>query len=546
MQACQAPEGTKAPDSPQGISSESETSAKGSPSAEDFGDIFITASIGDASNLIPYLSADSASADIAEMVFASLLTADKNLDLTPEIAESWEISSDQKTITFHLRKNVKWHDGQPCTAKDFLYQYEMMIHPDMPSGYKEDFLQVSRAEAPDDYTFKVTFKEPYAPALVRIGGMTGLPRHLLKNVKPADIIKSPLARKPVGNGAWRFVEWKDQTHIILESNPGHYDGKPMMARTITRVIPDTATQFLELKSGGIDMMGLQPLQYLKQTGSPEFSGNYAKYKYLASAYTYLGYNLKRPMFADKRVRQAIAAAIDKKELIDGVLMGLGQEAVGPYKPGTWAYKADTQSIKYNPTRARELLKEAGWADSDGDGMVDKNGKPFEFEIITNQGNAMRAKTAEIIQQRLKQVGVKVNIRIVEWSSFINNFINKRNFDVCLLGWTIGLDPDQYSIWHSSKTGEQELNFISYSNKEVDGILTAARKTFDREEREKLYYRFQDILADEQAYTFLYVPEALPIVSKRVRGIDPGPAGIAYNFNKWWIPKAEHKRPLMAQ
>lgn len=507
---------------------------------EDFGDVFIAGSIGDASNLIPFLSGDSASSSVTSMIFAGLMKVDKDQNLMPDLAKSWDISEDQRTIKFSLRDDVKWHDGAPWSSADLLFQYEMMIHPDVPSAYKETFFQIEKAEAPDDFTFIVTFKEPYAPALARLSGMGGLPKHLLGKTKPVDLIKSPLARKPVGNGPWRFVEWQAQTKIVVESNPDHFDGRPMMSKAVTRIIPDTATQFLELKAGGIDMMALRPLQYLKQTDTKFFKENYEKYKYLGNGYTYLGYNLKRPLFADKRVRQALTYAIDKNEVIEGVLLGLGQAATGPFKPGTWAYKDDVKKYEYSPQKAKALFAEAGWIDTDGDGILDKDGKLFEFEIITNQGNNLRSKTAEILQQKLKKVGVKVKVRVIEWSSFINNFINKRDFDACILGWGLGIDPDQYSIWHSSKTGEHEFNFVSYSNTEVDDILDKARRTFDIEERKKYYFRFQDILADEQPYTFLYVGESLPVVSKRVRGIAPGPAGISYNFDKWWVPKSEHK------
>lgn len=513
------------------------------PAPEDFGDVLIDGSIGDASNLIPFLAGDSASAAVTGNVFGGLLKVDKNQNLIPDLAKSYDVSEDQKTITFHLHDDVKWHDGVPWTSKDLVFQYEMMVHPDVPSAYKETFFLIEKVGAPDDHTFVVTFKEPFAPALSRLSGMSGLPRHLLKDTKPVDLIKSPIARKPVGNGAWKFVEWKTQTHIILESNPDHYGGRPMIARTMTRIIPDPATQFLELKAKGVDMMNLQPLQFLKQTNTSFFKENFRKYKYLGNGYTYLGYNLKRPLFQDRRVRRAISYAIDKNELIEGVLLGLGKPATGPYKPGTWSYKDDVKKYPHDPDKAKALLAEAGWKDSDGDGILDKDGRAFEFEIVTNHGNALRKKTAEIIQQRLAKVGITVKLRLVEWSSFINNFINKRAFDTCILGWSLGIDPDQYEIWHSSKTGEHEFNFISYNNPEVDDILDRARKTFDREERKRLYYRFQDILAEEQPYTFLYVPESLPIVSARVRGIDPGPAGIGYNFEDWWIPKSEHMRAI---
>jgi len=514
------------------------------PLPEDFGDVYIDASIGDASNLIPYLSGDSASSAIQGMVFGSLLKTDKDLNLIGDLAETWDVSEDQRTITFHLRKNVKWHDGEPWTSHDLVYQYKMMIHPDVPSAYKETFFLIETVDAPDDYTFVVTFKEPFAPALARLSGMGGLPRHILKDVKPIDLIKHPISRKPIGNGPWRFVKWEAQARIVLESNPDHYTHRPWISQAVTRIIPDTATQFLELKSGGIDSMGLQPLQYLKQTDTKFFRENFAKYKYLGNGYTYLGYNLKRPMFADKRVRQAITYAIDKNELIEGVLMGLGRPATGPIKPETWAYNANVKRYPYNPEKAKALLAEVGWKDTDGDGILDKDGKPFEFEIITNQGNDLRKRSGEIIQQRLKKVGISVKLRIIEWSSFINNFLNKRNFDACMLGWSLGLDPDPYIIWHSSKTGEHEFNFVSYKNEEVDQIIDRARKTFDIKERTKLYYRFQEIIAEDQPYTFLYVGESLPIVNKRFRGIVPGAAGISYNFDKWWVPKKEQRQTLV--
>ena len=438
---------------------------------------------------------------------------------------------------------MRWHDGQPFTAEDVRFTYEKLIDPLVKTPYSSSYELIESLDVVDAQTVRVRYREPFAPALARLSGMTGLPRHLLADVKPVDLIKSPLARKPVGTGPWIFVDWKTQSQITLRANPDYYDGRPWIGQNVTRVIPDMATQFLELKSGGIDTMDLRPLQHLKQTDSEFFRENYRKYRYLANAYTYLGYNLKRPMFADKRVRQAISYAIDKKEVIDGVLLGLGVEATGPFKPGHWAHNPNVKKYAYDPARAKALLAEAGWRDSDNDGVLDKDGKRFEFEILTNQGNAERAKTAEIIQQRLKAVGIEVKARPLEWSAFINNFVNTRDFDALILGWTLGLDPDQYIIWHSSMTGEHQLNHVSYKNPEVDDLLEKGRRVFDQEKRRAYYFRFQEILAEDQPYTFLYVPEALPIVSARVRGIEPGLAGIGYNFEKWWIPKGEHLHAL---
>jgi peptide/nickel transport system substrate-binding protein len=501
-----------------------------------YGDILVRGEIGDASNLIPLLASDSASHEIAGMVYNGLVKYDKDMNIVGALAESWDVTAKGLVITFHLRKGVKWHDGQPFTAADVLYTYQVTVDPKTPTAYAEDFKAVKKAEALDDYTFRVTYDKPFAPALISWSSSI-LPRHLLSG---KDITQSPLKRHPIGTGPYKFKEWVAGQKIVLVSNPDYFEGRPYIDGQITRIIPDTATMFLELRAQNLGMMGLTPLQYTRQTENNLFKNNFNKYRYLSFAYTYLGYNLKNPLFTDKRVRQAISYAINKDEIISGVLLGLGKPATGPYKPGSWAYNDKVQNYNYNPQKARELLREAGWTKLNSDGVLEKDGKPFVFEIVTNQGNETRQKCAEIIQRQLADIGITVKIRILEWSAFVTNFINKRRFDAVILGWTIPLDPDAYDVWHSSKTKPEELNFISYNNPEADKVLEKGRSTFDQKERKKYYDRFQEILAEDQPYTFLYVPDALVITHNRFRGIEPAPIGLEYNFIKWYVPKDEQK------
>lgn len=505
--------------------------------AQDYGDAVVVGSIGDASILIPMLATDATSHEIAGLIFNGLVKYDKDLNLVGDLAESWEISADRLTITFHLKQGVKWQDGVEFTSKDCLFGFKLITDPDTPTAYAGDFKVVKKAEAPDPYTFRVTYKEPFAPALSSWGNLVVLPEHLLKG---KDLTKVDFGRHPVGLGPFKLKEWKTQEKIVLEFNPNYFEGRPFLNGYVMRIIPDPATMFLELKSGGLDWMGLSPIQYRRQTSTPFFERNFNKYKYLSFSYTYLGYNLREPLFKDKRVRQAISYAIDKEEIVRGVLLGMGVPATGPYKPDAWFYNPNVKRYPYDPERARTLLKEAGWEDHDGDGWLDKDGRRFSFTIITNQGNALRDKTAQIIQWRLKQIGIEVKIRTIEWTAFINDFIDKRRFQAVILGWTLGQDPDIYDIWHSSKTGPKELNFIGYKNKEVDELLVQGRRTFNREKRKQIYWRIQEILAEDQPYTFLYVPMSLPIIHKRFRGIEPAPAGISHNFIRWWVPKNEQK------
>ncbi|HSB30615.1 MAG TPA: peptide-binding protein [Candidatus Sulfobium mesophilum] len=521
MSSCKGRPGTIAGDSP--VRAEGETA---------YGDALVTGTIGEPTILIPMLAGDSASHEVAGMIFNGLVKYDTDLSVIGDLAESWDVSKDGLVITFHLRKGVRWTDGADFTAEDVMFGYKTIIDKKTPTAYSEDFLQVKKAEVVDNYTFKVTYEKPFAPALTSWGGLVVLPKHLLEG---KDITKTGFGREPVGLGPYRLTKWVSGQELLLDSNHDYFEGRPFIDRYIYRIIPDRATMFLELQTGGVDMMDLTPIQYTKQTENDFFRNTFQKFRYPQFAYTYMGFNLKHPFFKDKRVRQAIAYAIDKSEIVDVVLFGLGSPATGPYVPNTWPYNPNVKEYKYDPDKAKQLLSEAGWVPN-STGILEKDGKPFEFTIRTNMGNTLRMNTATIIQWRLAKVGIKVKIEAIEWSTFINQFIDKRRFEAVILGWAIGLDPDQYDIWFSGKTKEKEFNFIGYSNPEVDELLEKGRRTYDISERKKAYFRIQEILADELPYIFLYVPAATPIVHGRFKGIKPSPIGISYNLPKWYVPR----------
>jgi peptide/nickel transport system substrate-binding protein len=500
-----------------------------------YGDTLVEASIGDISGLIPNITSDSASHEIGGLIYSNLVRTNKDLEVEGELAERWDVSKDEMTITFYLRKGVKWHDGEEVTTEDVDFTYRYMIDPKTPTAYAESFRQVRRVEIVDRYTYRVTYDKPYAPGLLS-WGIWILPQHILEPAWKAgvDLRTTQQNRRPVGSGPYRFVEWKTGEKVVLESNHDYFEGRPYINRVVYRIIPDPSTIFLELKAKNIDMAGLTPIQFRRQTEYPAFQKAFHRYQYLSNGYAYLGFNLRDPRFQDRRVRQAMSHAIDKQEIIDGILLGLARPAVGPYKPGTWWYKADVKTFPFDPERAKALLAEVGWKPG-SDGILEKEGKPFSFTIRTNQGNLVRQQTAEIIQRRLRAIGIDVKIHVVEWAAFINTFIRKKDYEAIILGWGLGTDPDQYEIWHSSKTGPEELNHISYSNPKVDELLEAGRRTFDQAKRTAIYGKLQEIMAEDQPVVFLYVPDALPVVSSRVRGIEPAAAGISYNFTKWYVP-----------
>jgi peptide/nickel transport system substrate-binding protein len=240
------------------------------------------------------------------------------------------------------------------------------------------------------------------------------------------------------------------------------------------------------------------------------------------------------------VRKALNMAVNKQELIEGVLMGLGRVCTGPFVPESWAFNEAIAPDEYDLEGAKRLLAEAGWSDTNADGVIDKKGMPFEFTILINQGNDSRKYAAEIIQHQLSRVRIRVKIQVMEWSVLLTEFINKKRFEAVLMGWGLSRDPDCYDIWHSSKTREGEFNFVSYKNNEVDRLLQQGRREFDQKKRAQIYHKIHSILYDEQPYMFLWVADSLPIVHKRFKNIKPAPAGIGYNFTEWYVPDGQRK------
>lgn len=499
-----------------------------------FGDAYVTGSIADAVSLIPFLSTDSSSHSITGMIFNGLTKFDKNLNIIGDLAERWDVSEDGKEITFYLRKNVRWHDGMPLTTRDIKFTFEAILDPKNACPYVSSYRDIQSVDIIDDYTVKFTYSQPYAPALSKLG-IEIVPEHILKG---EDLRTSKFKRDPLGCGAYILEKWKSDQYLILNSNHDYFEHRPYIDKYVMRVIPDLAVQFLELATGGIDTMGLTAYQYFYRTASEKFKSKFNTYTYLSRAYAYVGYNLEDPLFSDKRVRKALSYAINKKEIIDGVLLGMGEPCTGPFFKETPYYSKKAEQYKYDKERALELLGEAGWRDSDGDGILDKDGAPFKFKLITNQGNKDREDIATIVQREWQELGVDVEIQIIAWAAFLKEYVDKKNFQAVILGWSLPMDPDCFVVWHSSSAVEGGLNFISFKNEEVDALIEEGRRTFDVYERIRIYNRIHEIIAEEAPYTFLYFPYARVAISNRFKGIEPAPAGIGYNFVDWYVDPGE--------
>ncbi|MEJ5377573.1 MAG: peptide-binding protein [bacterium] len=456
-------------------------------------------------------------------------------------------------ILFHLREGVFFHDGMPVTSKDVKFTYEAIMDPANLSPRLSDFEPVLRVETPDEKTVRVVYKRLYSPAL-GTWSMGILPQHLLNqealkkealrrgmDVSNFGIRQSSFNRNPVGCGPFRFKQWKTDQFVILTRFEHYWEGPPNYQEYIFRVVPDLVTQEMEFYAGTLDSYAVQPHQVDRLARDARFQA----FSGIAFGYTYIGYNLRREPFNDVRVRKALGMAVDVEKILKYVLHGQAERITGPFPKQTDYYDPSIPPLPYDPDGALRLLEEAGWR-KDSSGRLSKNGQPMRFTLITNSGNDLRKAILAITQDSWRQLGIEVRTDMVEWAVFINERINKRDFDAVVLGWSMGIDPDLYQIWHSSQTGPHQLNFVGFQNPEADELIVRIRQEYRHEEQVRLCRRLHEIIANEQPYTFLYVTRWTAVLDKRIvimdrdqegnpiyRRITPTRTGnYAFHFNKW--------------
>ncbi len=477
--------------------------------------------IGEISILNPILSTDTSSSAVEGAIFSGMTRINEKLEVIPDLARSWKVSPDGKTWTFDLRKDVKWHDGYPFTAEDVVFTFNAILNPKVNSVRRSDYMidgEPIRFEALDRYTLQAILPQPFAPFLTRTG-MSVIPKHILEG---KDINTADFNRKPVGTGPFKFKEWVTGDHVTVTRNDNYYMGRPKLAEIIYKVIPDENTCLVALEAGEVDEAGIPSKDYKRMRSIRGIN----VFEFDALTYTYLGLNLANPKFADRRVRQALAYATNKEQLVKMIFKGLASPAYAPSAPISWAYSDDVPKYKYDPEKAKKLLKAA-------------KAENLEFTILVNQGNKEREKAAVILQQQYKKVGVKVTVRVMEWSALlkiVNAPKDPKEFDAVIIGWSLGLDPDAYSIWHSSQY-PKGFNFVKYNNSEADKLLEQGRTTMEKAKRKEIYAKLWKTIAEDQPYVFLWYPKAIAGVRERVGGLsNPGPAGLFLNLEKVSVTK----------
>ncbi len=504
--------------------------------------------------ITPLVSSDAYAAEVQSYVQESLLTREpETLEWLGLVARDWQVSEDGLTFTFQLREDVKFSDGEPLEADDLVFTFEFIQNPAIAAPRERAVLdKIESITATAKYEVVFKFKEPYFNSLALAGGMAIMPRHFyepyLKNPETFNQSKGLL----LGSGPYRLADPKgwtpDQGLVELQRNPRYWGLQPSFDRLLWKVIQNDAARLTTFRNGEIDSYGARPREYQTLLDDKELRQRTQNFEYMSptAGYSYIGWNQqnngKPTRFADKRVRQAMTYLTDRKRVIDEIMLGYAEAAVSPFNPRSKQHDEALEPRSFSVDKAKQLLKEAGFADRDKNGVLeDADGNPFEFELVFFQDNEDTRRMVLFLKDLYARAGISLIPKPTEWSVMLD-LINNRNFDAITLGWTSGVETDIYQIFHSKQIGAGGDNFVGYKNERLDQLIEQARGSVDEAKRMPLWQEAERIMYEDQPYTFLMRRESLVFIDKRIHNLQITNLGLNMGMVpvEIFVPGDQHK------
>ena len=496
-----------------------------------YGDTLVIGEFVDPTIINPILTHSSISAVLKRIIFDGLVKLNDEMEPNPHLALSWENSPDGLTWIFHLRRDVKFHDGADLTAEDVKFTFDKIKDPSLNSPHISVFKNFKTVRVKDRYTVEIHLKNPM-PSLPFYLDVGILPKHLLMG---KDLRGAEFNYHPIGTGPFKMGSWSKE-EIILKANEDYFEGKPYLKRVIVRFFKDQRVVWAELMKGTVDCVFLT---YPKSYDIIEKIPNFNVYSVLNPYYYILAFNKDNIFFRQKRVRQALNYAIDKEKIVKRELRGKGRVSSGTIYPQSWAYERSIEPYPYDPKKAVKLLEKAGWKDNNGNHILDKDEREFEFSLLIVKTDDVAQECLLQMQQQLLDIGIRMKVKPLSFSIIYEKFLSTRKFDASILS-IISDNPERnYMWWHSSQINGG-FNVFSYKNKKVDELLDKGRTTLDREERRGIYHQFQREIYDDPPGVFLFWRDYLIGIHKRFKGVRISPAGILNHINEWYVPKEEQK------
>ena len=492
----------------------------------------------DVVTLNPTLSASSFDRLVDDCLFTPLVYLDQDLQAIPGLAESWEILEGGRLYRFELNRRATFSDGTRVKASDVIFTLRKIVDPASEalqiSGVFE-YLDLARTRAVDDDTVEVAFRQPLAAQLIRFNDVRVLPEHVYSK----GDFRRDFNMTAVGSGPYRLVRRDPGKEIVLERREDYWREKPPVRNVIFKIIADHGTAWNALRRGDIDETRLTSDIWAREQRNPQYARTIDFRRFYTMSYNLIAWNSRVPILSDRRVRHALAMCVPTDVVIKELYHGTARALSGPFTPDDFAYNPTVPVVRHDPVAAKRLLTNAGWLDSNGDGVLDRGGKPLKLELILMAGNAQTLQFGQMLQAEAKKIGVQLELAVLDFSSAIQR-IMEGNYEAAYFAFELDNDLDPFSILHSSQAPPRGQNFAHYSNPEVDRILVQARSEMNRSKRRDLYWRLHEIVAADQPYTFTFQVSSKWGVSRRIRGVEVSPGYGLFRWFPgplaWWIPR----------
>lgn len=491
--------------------------------------------------LDPITSNDMISLRVSELVFNGLTAINEKQEIINDLAERSEIADDGRTYTFYLRENVMWHpkegeDPKPFTADDVIFTYNLMMHPKTITPLKVRYEFIESVTKVDDRTIQFTLKRPILNALAKFSFKI-IPKHGPEN-KEFLSREDSFVHHPIGTGPYMVRNITADREVILVANENYFKGRPHIDKFVARPFADQNIMGQALMFNAIDMIVL-----VNHRDIPQIQGDkrFVLKPYNALSYSFFGFNTRNPLLADKRVRQAFTYAVNRQEMLNAFFQGQGTIISGPFAPGSWAYNLDIQPQPYDPQKAVELLKEAGFAPGP-DGIMAKDGKKLSLTLkvpIAKESEAVK-RVVLGFKNYLGKIGIEVEGEFLEWMAWKEDVFLHHDFDLMFASWVFDDSADISSLFHSAEIGAWKNNFGGYSNPDVDGLIVESKLTLDHEKRRTINRKLHATIADEAPYVFLWTLTNYAAFNKKVRRVDIHPYKFFSFADQWFIPKSEQR------
>ncbi|MDH5184661.1 MAG: peptide-binding protein, partial [Gammaproteobacteria bacterium] len=518
------------------------------------GDWLVQALATNLKTLTPLISKDAYASDVQAFVLESLLTRDpETLEYVGLLAERWTVSKDGLSFIFHLRHDVKFSDGHPLTAEDVVFSYKLIMNDRIDAPQLRAYInKIASVKARDQYTVVFRFKEPYFESLSLAGSMSVLPKHFyqsyMNNPESFNQSKGLL----MGSGPYRLSDPKgwtpDEARVELERNPRYWGPvTPSFDRVLWTVIQNDSARLTTFRNGDLDYYQARPREYqeLLQDKALMARTRHLEYMNPVASYSYLGWNQQRgdnkTPFADKRVRQAMTYLTDRDTINKEIMLGYAETAVSPFSPRSKQHNPKIEPRKYDLHKAKALLKQAGYEDRNGDGVLeDSAGKAFEFELVFFQNSEDTKRIVLYLKDLYARAGVRLIPKPSEWPIMID-LIKRRDFDAITLAWTSGVETDIYQMLHSDQIADNGDNFVNYANPKLDKLIEQARATIDEDKRMPLWQQAEALLHEDQPYTFLMRRQSLVFLDRRIHNVEVTKLGLNNLLPvEWYVPAEMHK------